>query len=567
MIDLKGNPFYLKDEDIEWVESTLAEMTLEEKVGQIFCLIQRSDDDWRDEADQVLKYQPGGTQFRPLKGEVGWTVANYYQGKSKIPLLIAANLERGGSGIAKEGTNFACNMQVAATDDSEMASKQGLICAREALAVGGNWAFAPCIDIDYNWRNPITNTRTYGSDPERVEKMGIAYVKAIQSLGVAASIKHFPGDGMDERDQHLVTTINDMSCEEWDATYGKLYKACIDAGALTLMPGHIMLPEYSKKLCPDIRDEDILPATLAPELLNGLLREKLGFNGMIVSDATTMVGMMVPMSREKAVPRIIAAGCDMFLFARNLEEDYGYMMKGIEDGTITMERLDEAVTRILALKAAIGLQKKQKENNLVPPSNELSVINCEEHIAWTRECADKSVTLVKSDGTLPISPEKGKRILLHTLGDEEGLFSLTGNNSSYFKEKLENEGFEVDIFEPAQAMELFLARCDEVSKKYDYIIYFSAIMTKSNQSTVRIEWEPPIGANAPKFLTNVPTIFISMENPYHLLDVPRVRTFINAYTNTEENIDAIIEKMMGRSEFKGKSPVDAFCGKWDTKLY
>lgn len=566
MINMKTNPFFLDDEGVAWVEDTLASMTVEEKVGQLFCLIQRSDEDWRGEADYVLGFQPGGTQFRPLKGEVAWTVANYYQGKSKVPLLIAANLERGGSGIVKEGTNYACNLQVAATGDVNSATRQGLISAREARAVGGNWAFSPCVDVDYNWRNPITNLRTYGSHPEQVEAMGLAFTTAIQGLGVAASVKHFPGDGLDERDQHLVTTVNDMSVDRWDQTYGRIYRTMIDGGALTIMPGHIALPEYSRKLVPGIADEDILPATLAPELLQGLLRDQLGFNGMIVSDATTMVGMMIPMARRKAVPQIIAAGCDMFLFARNLEEDYGYMMAGVEEGVITPERLDEAVTRILATKAAIGLHTQQAQHTLVPPSSGLDVIGNDEHLEWARECADQAVTLVKSDGTIPIAPQAGKKLLLHVLGDEEGNFALSSGNSGYFKERLEAEGFEVDIFAPEQGMELFLGRFDEVEESYSHIVYFAALATKSNQSTIRIEWAPPIGANAPKFVASVPTIFISLENPYHLLDVPRVKTFINAYTNTRENVDAIVDKLVGRSEFTGVSPVDPFCGKWDTRL-
>jgi beta-N-acetylhexosaminidase len=243
------------------------------------------------------------------------------------------------------------------------------------------------------------------------------------------------------------------------------------------------------------------------------------------------------------------------------------MIKGIQDGVITEQRLDEAITRILAVKAAIGLHKKQKERNLVPLSRDLSIIGCKEHEKWTRECADKSVTLVKKDNTLPIKPENGKRILLHVIGDEVGVYNYTGGNSTYFKEKLEKEGFEVEVFEPSKAMELFLRRYDDVVNSYDLIIYFCALMTRSNQTTLRIEWASPIGANCPSFIASVPTIFISMENPYHLLDVPRVKNFINAYTNTAENIDAVIDKLMGRSEFRGKSPVDVFCGKWDTRLY
>ena len=567
MIDLKGNPFYLKDEDIKWVEKTLAEMTEEEKIGQLFCLIHRNDEGWKEEADYVLKFAPGGSGYRPMRADITSEISNYYQKNSKVPLLLGSNLERGGSGIVSEGTNFGCNMQVAATGEVEMARRQGLISAREAIAVGGNWAYAPCIDIDYNFRSPITNTRTYGSDPDRVAAMGRAYVEALQSEGVLASIKHFPGDGTDERDQHLVTTINNMSCAEWDETYGKVYKECIDAGAMTLMPGHIMHPEYSRKFRPGIKDEDILPATLASELLQDLLRGQLGFNGLIVSDATTMVGMMVPMTREKAVPQIIAAGCDMFLYARNLDEDFACMVKGVKEGVITQERLNDAVTRILAAKAAIGLHKQKEDGTIYKFKKDTTAIGCEEHLKWTEECADKSVTLVKSDGTLPLSSAKGKSILLYQIGDEEGPHNPSGNNFPYFKKKLEEEGFTCDVFEPSKAMELRVRRYDEVVEKYDYIIYFCALMTKSNQTTVRIEWLSPIGANAPVYISGVPTIFISMENPYHLLDVPRIRTFINAYSNTKGNVDAVIEKLMGRSEFKGKSPVDAFCGKWDTKLY
>ena len=172
-------------------------------------------------------------------------VCTILQQNTEIPLLIAANLERGGNGIATDGTQLGYPLQLAATDKVETAKRLGTICGREGAAVGGNWAFAPIIDIDYNWRNPITNLRTFGSCPERVREFGKAYVQAVQAEGVAAAIKHFPGDGRDERDQHLVTSINDFSCEEWDAASGAAYKACIDAGAMTVMVGHIMQPAYS----------------------------------------------------------------------------------------------------------------------------------------------------------------------------------------------------------------------------------------------------------------------------------------------------------------------------------
>ena len=222
--------------------------------------------------------------------------------------------------------------------------------------------------------------------------MGEAYVRTVQKFGLAASIKHFPGDGQDERDQHLVTSINSMDCDTWMATYGAAYRAGIEAGSLTAMVGHILQPAWTKKLHPEIRDEDILPGSLSPELLQGLLRGELGFNGLICTDATTMAGYTLAMSRRDAVPASIAAGCDMFLFARNLEEDYGFMLEGIRKGIITPERLNEAVTRILAVKAALGLHKGVPE---VQPDQAKEVVGCARHQAWADECADRAITLVK----------------------------------------------------------------------------------------------------------------------------------------------------------------------------
>jgi len=351
---MQQKPFNLSAADLDWVQSTLASLSLEDKVGQLFCGISRlmTEEEYLD----TLKIcKPGGIMYRPGSLEEAVRFSGVLHQHSQVPMLVAANLERGGNGIVFEGTQLGSPLEVAATGDVEMARKLGEICGREGAAVGANWAFAPIIDIDYNFRNPITNIRTFGSNPERVRDMGVAYVQAVQAHGVAASIKHFPGDGCDERDQHLVTSINNKTVAEWDATFGEAYRASIEAGALTVMVGHIMQPAYSKKLRPGIADADILPASLAPELMGDLLRGQLGFNGLVVTDATTMAGFTIPMPRSQAVPASIAAGADMFLFTRNLEEDYGFMLEGVKNGTISAERLDEAVMRILGLKAALKL--------------------------------------------------------------------------------------------------------------------------------------------------------------------------------------------------------------------
>lgn len=564
MINLKDGPFYLDSEQTEWVEKTLAKMSREDKIGQLFCLAA-----YQGNEEEISRFyrvmKPGGIMYRPMKVEEAVRLTGILDRYSEVPLLIAANLEKGGNGIVEEGTLLDAPLGVAATDDPGMAEKLGIICGREGSAVGANWAFAPIIDIDYNFRNPITNTRTFGSDPERVKTMGTAYVHAVQSLGLAASIKHFPGDGMDERDQHLVSSINSLSCEDWMETYGSIYKACIDAGALTCMVGHIMQPAWSKRLNPELKDEDILPGSLSPELKEGLLRKTLGFNGIIVTDATTMAGFTIPMPREKAVPYTIASGADMFLFTRNLEEDYAFMKAGVEKGIITEERLNEAVTRILAVKAALGLHRKKALPDL---ETARKVVGCAEHKKWAEECADKAVTLVKEEkGVLPVTKERYRKILYYPIESEQGVaYSVKAGVCDHFRRLLEEEGFSVDTFEPVKGLEGKMQSVNELAEKYDLMIYLANMSTKSNQTTVRIEWAQPMGANVPVYLNQVPTIFISVENPYHLLDVPRVKTFINAYNSNDATLNAIIDKLTGRSEFIGKNPVDPFCGKWDTRL-
>lgn len=566
MADLKAKPFYLNDDDIKWVEDTLAGMTQEEKIAQLFCLIA-----YNSEEEYLLNLaknvKPGGLMCRPMPAEEGQRTVELLQKNTKIPMLIAANLERGGNGVMQEGTSLGSPLAVGATDDIKSAERLGTICGREGSAVGVNWSFAPIIDLDINFRNPICNIRTFGSDPDRVKNMGVAYVNAIQKEEVAACIKHFPGDGVDERDHHLVTSINSLSVKEWDDTYGAAYKACIEAGAMTVMIGHIMQPEYTRKLVPGIKDEDILPASLAKELVTDLLKKQLGFNGLVITDATSMAGMTIPMAREKSVPLSIAAGCDMFLFTKNMDEDFEYMRKGVENGVITQERLHDALTKILALKAALKLHKKQADGTILPNLDKANKYRGE-HKKWAQEVADKAITLVKEQkGVLPLTPAKYKKVLLYPIESEAGFaYSVRTGAADLFKDALVKEGFDVDVFQPAQGFEGMMTGFRDMAEKYDLMLYIANMGTRSNQTTIRIEWAMPMGANVPIFVETVPTVFVSIENPYHLIDAPRVKTFINTYASTDTMLEALMDKLTGRSAFKGTNPVDPFCGMWDTKL-
>ncbi|MDR3216206.1 MAG: glycoside hydrolase family 3 protein [Clostridiaceae bacterium] len=588
MIDLKGSPFCLSDSDIEWVNGTLSGMTLKEKIGQLFCPLGLLSN--RKSLLHLMKEVAiGGIMFRPTKGKHAQGTHRFLQNNSKIPLLIAGNLESGGNGAAADGTYFGMPMQIAATGNAEMGYHLGKISCAEGAATGINWAFAPIVDIDKNFRNPITNLRTFGSSPDTIISMARGYMRAADESGVAVAIKHFPGDGVDERDQHLLTSVNTLSQAEWDETYGKIYSELIAAGAKTVMVGHIALPSY-QNLLEGVERKKTVPATLSKELMCGLLRERLRFNGLIVTDASPMAGFCVAMKREYAVPLAIENGADMFLFARDLATDYKYMVTGVEKGILSELRLNEAVTRILALKASLKLHVKAKENSLVPLPSALNILKSKQSLAITEKCADESVTLVKdTQKLLPISPALHRRVYLNVLENSDGIHSLL---KSKLKQKLEAEGFAVTVrnraaiadlgilvspertsifkkvsvlFKARKSLSELVGSPNDFIAKYDLAIYVACFETASETTVVRLNWKgfKGIGNDIPWFVNDVPTIFISLANPYHLLDVPMIKTFINAYTNSEPVIDAVIDKILGRSEFKGISPVDASCGRED----
>ena len=579
MIDLKARPFYLNDEQTQWVCDTLKSMTLEEKAGQVFCPMGFASEEGALR-HFVCEIGVGGMMYRPgLKAEIQETHRRI-QSMAKIPLLLAANTEAGGNGLAVEGTSFGAPLAVAATNDPEFAYRMGYTACAEGAALGLNWSFAPIVDIDKEFHNPITNTRTFGSDPERVVACASRYLDAADECGVAVSIKHFPGDGVDERDQHLLTSVNSLSCEDWMASYGKVYKTLIDQGAKTVMVGHIAQPAWAKRLNPKAdRDACLMPASLSPELLTGLLRGELGFNGLISTDSTAMVGFTIAMPRSRAIPLSIAAGADMILFNKSLEEDYAYLLDGVKNGLLSVERLDEAVMRILATKASLRLPEKQAAGTLVPGAEALDVVGSDQFRAWADETADRAVTLVHdTQKLLPISPKKYPRLYLNVIQKSTDPDDALVRE---WKSLFEAEGFAVtvrdrrvsigisDFTDPNLSPEKqylmyeLYRSVEEMKKNYDLYVYVVNMQNASNNTTLRLNWNVAFGMgdDAPWLTAEIPVMMISTAYPYHLFDATMVETFINTYSSEPQYRSAVIEKIMGRSEFKGVSPVDPYCGK------
>ncbi len=591
MVDMKAKPFYLSDEDCKWVEDTINGMTLDEKVGQLFFNMGSSrDEDYLKMT--VEKYHIGGIRYNPASADEVHEQNRILQENSKIPLIIACNTENGGDGACVDGTTIGSQTKIGATRNTQYAYNLGYMSNKEAAAIGCNLSFAPVSDILYNWENPVIGLRTYGNDVDRVMEMSKAYLDgAHANPGFCCAAKHFPGDGLDFRDQHVANSVNDFSCEEWDATFGKVYQNLIDNGLDAIMAGHIMQPAYTRYFNPEIADDDIMPATLSPELISGLLRKKLGFNGMVLTDASHMVGLTCRMKRRDLMPAAIAAGVDMFLFFNEMDEDFESMKQGVLDGRITEERLSDALYRILALKAHMGLHKKAK-TELVPPKSQVhEIVGCEEHKAMQKEISDKAVTLVKykDKDVLPLTPERYKRIMIvYVKGLEApGLVSLMGRGkvspAEKLKEKLEEQGFEVFIYEsPIQK----ILKEMEKGGKPDVNVYFAgkspikdfvanqdAIITLVDiaggfQPVARPAFGMTKGGGEiPWYVFELPVIVVGTKQPFVLADIPQARTYINTYDTLDSTLDALVGKLMkGADAFTGQDPVDSYCGIWDTKI-
>lgn len=588
MVDLKARPYYLSEEDCQWVKDTIANMSPEEKVGQLFFQLTAShDEEYLKEL--MEKYHLGGCRYNPAPGKAIQEQNRILQKYAKIPVFIACNTEAGGDGACADGTHIGAGVKIAATDKEEYAFALGRMANEQAAAIGCNMAFAPVADILYNWENTEIVTRAFGGDAERVATMSKAYLNGAHTIpGFACAAKHFPGNGQDFRDAHIANNVNYFDVEKWDETYGHVYRTLIENDLDAIMGGHIMLPSYAKAINPELKDEDMMPATLSPEIMTGLLRDRLGFNGMVVTDASHMVAMTDRMKRSEMLPASINAGCDMFLFFNDPEEDFATMLGAYKTGIISEERMTEALTRILGLKAHLGLNKKSKEELVPQPETVEEVLQREEYKAMQKSISEDCITLVKykDKDVLPMTPDRYKRIMIvHTKGAENSMSALMkmlgggkGNPAEALKEKLCAKGFDAFIYEsPLDVMKKQI----EAGEKPDLNIYFAGknaiadfvsdmdlVITLCDVPNGRPSFGMSKGGGEiPWYVFEVPVVVVGCGQPTMLADIPQARTYINTYDSKDTTLDALVENLMnGEEAFKGTDPIDSFCGLFDARL-
>ena len=591
MVNLKAMPYFLSDEDIAWVENTIASMSDEEKVGQLFWqLTAGNSEEYLKEL--MEKYHLGGCRYNGMPGQMVLNQNRTLQKYAKVPVFIACNPEKGGDGVCVDGTPVATQVKIGATGKTEYAKAMGHIAGTQIKATGCNMAFAPVVDITYNHECEEILFRSYGEDPKLVADMGKAYMEGLhETEGVFCCAKHFPGNGQDYRDAHISNNVNHFGHADWINSYGHVYKTLIDSGLDAIMGGHILMPEYMQEIDPDITPDTIMPATLCKDIMTGLLRDELGFNGMVVTDASHMVGMTNRMKRKDMLPAAINAGCDMFLFFNDPAEDFGWMLEAYQTGIISEDRMTEALKRILGLKAAKGMHKQSQEELCGSDEALAAALQNPEFKAVAPAISKDCLTLVKykDEGVLPLSPEKTKRIMIvHIKGLPNPMMALAAmamgggapkkTPAEKLRDRLIEKGFDAHIYvSPIEKMQQMIAAGEKPSLN----MYFAgkhaiADFVAENDLVISLfdvaNGHPSFGLSKgggeiPWYVHELPVVGISVNKPTMLADAPMLRTYINTYDSNDDTMDALVEALVtGVDAFKGVDPIDSFCGMWDTRM-
>ena len=466
------------------------------------------------------------------------TLAQYID-NARIPMLITSDFENGCGSMLKGLTPMPYLMGLGATNSEEIAYNYGKATALEARSVGANWSFSPVCDLNINRRNPLVNVRGIGDDPDHAIRLLKQIIRGMQENGLAACAKHFPGDGLDYRDQHIVTTNNDLSFEEWKKLSGRVFQELIDDGVYSVMAGHITLPDYQRE---SFGNGMKLPATLSHELITNLLKKEMGYQGVVVTDALDMGGFMGWYKNQRRTEiESFKAGCDMMLWpTKHYVDD---MVEAVENGYIPMERLDDAVTRILEMKEKMGLFEKDHHARKLSKEEQTFIQKTQ------RETAEHSVTLVRDEGEFfPMSPEKYQKIAVIPVTHHEPAFF----EAELLCEELRAKGFEVHYYK-----ELLSNQENEtVVEEHDLVIY--ALFSRPYRPMGFLDFMHPEAkkvANCCKWGAEK-TMVVSFGSPYFGNQYfERALTYVNAYSMLTPSVKAFVRAATGEIEFGRFSPV------------
>ncbi len=539
-------PFHLDQDGLGWVKACFANLDQDEKIAQIVLPMCR--DLSNGSVDALANLGVGGVhRFPSYSEEELRRSAQRFMRACTVPPLLTADIEMSEKASVKAGTAFPNQMAVAATGEPSNAWRMGAIAAREASYLGFGVSWTPVADLALNFRSNAVNTRSFSDNVDQTIALVSAYLDGMQENGLVSCVKHFPGEGLDERDQHYVTTHNTMTMDDWHESFGKIYAAAIGRDVRLIMAGHITLPAYRPARGGAASGEPLLPASLSANLLQGLLRGELGYNGVIVSDATGMAGFTSCGARKDIVPLCIESGCDILLFPQDTKEDMRFLREGLANGALSQTRLDAAVLRILALKASMGLHLDRHAT--ADESRRDALLGTDQHRAWARQVAEGCVTLVKdTQGLLPISPARHRRILLAEARDRRSPSAPLPDLE--IPAMLEALGFEITRVVPGVPID---------ATDQDIGLYLMAEEGLSGKEHLGPQWERLHGAfplTMQRMWQHLPTLYVSLGSPFLTFHMPDCPTFVNAYSAVLPVQQALVDALTGVIPFAGQSPVE-----------
>jgi beta-N-acetylhexosaminidase len=537
----------------KWVESTLKEMSVEEKVGQVLFTTYHGSFRPTDSAayaqlmHDVEGLHVGGfinvTQGSPLAylkshAYPSEVLSNQLQAKSKLPLLIGADFERGTAMRLDEGTSFPTAMALAAAGNPKDAYTMGKITALEARAAGIHWIYAPDADVNNNPGNPIINTRSFGENPERVSEFVAEFIRGVQENGGLATAKHFPGHGDTTADSHIdlpVVTADRARLEKLELMP---FRAAIAAGVGSIMTGHLNVPA--------LEPDPNTPATLSSRVLTDLLRKQLGFQGLVVTDAMDMGGITVRYAPGDAAVRAFLAGADALLMPPVPDAAYEALLAAVNFGKISQERLDASVRRILEAKAWLGLQK----NRLV----DLAALNEKfGRVAWqaeSQEISDRGITLLRDTShRLPLDGTKPARALL---------VCLYADPEPYPGEDLERElRRRFDSVMTLRADTKF-AKAENLKlptpDSYDVAILALFVRVSDRKGDVDVPADQfPLIQQIYK--SGKPVISVGLGSPYLIERFPQAETWLSVFGISDVAQISVARALFGEIPIRGRLPV------------
>jgi beta-N-acetylhexosaminidase len=467
------------------------------------------------------------------------TFVNRLQAMARVPLMVSADFERGASMRVNDTTPFPHAMAFGAAGDPELARYEGEVTAREARALGIQWVFYPVADVNNNPDNPVINTRSFGEDPAKVAALVKAFIEgahADKNNYVLTTAKHFPGHGDTAVDTHLNLATVEANRERLEHLELVPFRAAIQAGVDSVMTAHVAVPALAPPG---------LPATLAPEILTGLLRDELGFKGLIVTDALEMGGIVKTYGPGEAAVRAIEAGADVLLMPSDPDAAIRGVVAAVESGRIKRLRIQVSVARILEAKERTGLDRKSSVN-LEGISD---AVNSPEANDKAQEVADRAVTLVRNaTGLVPLTAPEGACFVVFS----EGRYSADGQ---VFGEELRKRLPQAAIatLDPTMSREVNSDTLSRLPGCESYIV--SAYSAPANyRGTVSLGGELPRAIQG-LLASGKPVTLIALGNPYLLRDFPGVAAYLATFSTAPSAETAAVRALFGEIPIQGRLPV------------